>query len=37
MLKFLKREIVTLKISDNKIEIISDKKETRDVNRNREE
>ena len=33
MLKFLKREIVTLKISDNKIEIISDKKEVTSIRR----
>ena len=33
MLKFLKREIVTLKISDNKIEIVSDKKEVTSIRR----
>ena len=33
MLKFLKREIVTLKISDNKIEIVSDKKEVTSIKR----
>ena len=33
MLKFLKKEIVTLKISDNKIEIISDKKGVTSIRR----